>query len=468
MNDFSATDYTDKVALFWRNYQKTLEKHKISERAQWWYVRYVEAYLKHYDSVRLRTHSPEHLASYFKRIGQQPGLEGWRFVQMIDALQLLFCHHIESGCCNDFDWAYWKTTARSLDLDHPTLAREVAAADDPNLLMPAGNSLLSGFYQHFPDLYKRYVIAIRLRGMAIRTEQTYGEWIARFLAFHHWISVESLDADAVSRYLEYLAVQRNVSASTQNLALNALVFLFREIEGKNIDGMEGFVRARPKRKLPTILSVVEVKSLLDEMSDKPRLMTSLLYGTGMRLMECMRLRVMDLDFAYQQITIRDGKGGKDRVVPLPNSLISQIKNQLDEVKEIHDQDLAGGFGLVYLPHALARKYPNAGRELRWQYLFPATRLSTDRRSGLTRRHHLHESVLQKAVKRAATQVNINKRVTCHTFRHSFATHLLENGYDIRTVQELLGHSNVATTEIYTHVLQRGGKGVRSPVDLLAP
>ncbi|RDH88015.1 MAG: hypothetical protein DIZ78_02330 [endosymbiont of Escarpia spicata] len=170
MNDHSSTDYTDKVALFWRNYQKILEKHKISERAQSWYMRYVEAYLKHYDSVRLRTHSPEHLAAYFKRIGQQPGLEGWRFSQMIDALQLLFCHHVKSGCCNDFDWAYWKTTAKSLDLDHPTLAREVAAVDDPKLLIPVGNSLLSGFYLHFPDLYKRYVITIRLRGMAIRTE----------------------------------------------------------------------------------------------------------------------------------------------------------------------------------------------------------------------------------------------------------------------------------------------------------
>ena len=230
--------------------------------------------------------------------------------------------------------------------------------------------------------------------------------------------------------------------------------------------MGGFVRAKRPKKLPVVLTQNEVQRLLGRMTGRQKIMASLLYGTGMRLMDCVRLRVQDVDFEYRQIVIRDGKGKKDRVVPLPERMIDVIKAHLKKVHKLHLDDLEKGHGEVYLPNALARKYPNAAREWGWQYVFPSGRLSVDPRTSKVRRHHIHENTLQKAVKKASTSIGITKRVNCHAMRHSFATHLLENGYDIRTVQELLGHADVSTTMIYTHVLNRGGKGVRSPLDSL--
>ncbi len=245
-----------------------------------------------------------------------------------------------------------------------------------------------------------------------------------------------------------------------------MAFLYRDVLEQPLGKIPGYVRAKRPQQLPTVLAPAEVGALLDRLQGTTRLMAALLYGTGMRLTECVRLRVKDVDFSYRQITVRQGKGGKDRVVPLPDRLAAGLREQLAAVASTHAEDLHRGFGSVCLPTALARKYPNAAREPGWQYLFPSGRLSVDPRSGQTRRHHVDESGLQKAVKLPAAQAGIRKRVSCHTFRHSFATHLLEDGYDIRTVQELLGHADVTTTMIYTHVLQRGGKGVRSPVDLL--
>jgi integron integrase len=255
-----------------------------------------------------------------------------------------------------------------------------------------------------------------------------------------------------------------VAASTQNQARSALLFLYREVLDISLDAPRDVVLAKAPQRLATVLTKAEVQAVLRELAEPYRLMAQLLYGSGLRLMECVRLRVKDLDFDRHELTVRDGKGEKDRVTMLPERLSAPLQLQLQIVKRWHDSDLERGYGMVYLPFALERKYPNASREWGWQYLFPANRLSKDPRSGTLRRHHLDESGLQKAVKAAVKVAGITKPASCHTFRHSFATHLLEHGYDIRTVQELLGHADVRTTMIYTHVLNRGGKGVRSPLD----
>jgi integron integrase len=313
---------------------------------------------------------------------------------------------------------------------------------------------------------ERLVTVIRQRNYAIRTEEAYQSWAVRYLAFIGDRDPRAAGVAEVVSFLETLAVQRNVAASTQNQALNALVFLYGQVLEQPLGDMGTFQRAKRPRRLPVVLTRVEVARLLGQMEGTYHLMASLLYGTGMRLMECLRLRVKDLDFEYRQILVREGKGQKDRVVPLPEKLGEALQAHLERVKALHEKDLQGGYGEVYLPFALAQKYPNAPKEWGWQYVFPSGKLSVDPRGGTTRRHHLHENSLQKAVKQAAMAAHLAKPVNCHALRHSFATHLLESGYDIRTVQELLGHADVSTTMIYTHVLNRGGKGVRSPLDVL--
>ncbi|OQX30193.1 MAG: integrase [Candidatus Sedimenticola endophacoides] len=269
-----------------------------------------------------------------------------------------------------------------------------------------------------------------------------------------------------SPFLEYLAVQRKVSGATQGLALNALVFFYSKILENPLGDIGPFKRPKHPRRIPTVLGQEEVAAIFSHIGGMKLLMLRLMYGTGMRVMECVRLRIMDLDFSYRQINVRMAKGKKDRVVPMPEVLVDMLQQQIRWVQRQHEQDLADGFGRVMIPEALARKYPMAETEFRWQYLFPASRIARDPRTGVMRRHHIHQTVLQKAVRRASGEAGIAKRVTTHTLRHSFATHLLESGADIRTVQELLGHSDVSTTMIYTHVVGRGGKGVRSPLDHL--
>jgi integron integrase len=305
---------------------------------------------------------------------------------------------------------------------------------------------------------------IRLRQYSIRTEKSYLDWVARFLAFHRFRDPMTLGGEAVKAYLEYLVERRNVAASTQNQALNALVFLYEHVLQQPVGELGQFLRAKKPKRLPTVLTRSEVERLLKHMDGVPKLMAGLLYGSGLRLMECARLRVKDVDFERRQIMVRQGKGRKDRLTMLAERFADRLQEHLEVVRERHILDLANGFGEVYIDSALARKVPSAGRQWVWQYVFPASQLATDPRGGVMRRHHLHESVLQKAVKLAARQAGIAKYVTCHTLRHSFATHLLESGSDIRTVQELLGHSNVNTTMIYTHVLNRPGMVVKSPVD----
>ena len=309
---------------------------------------------------------------------------------------------------------------------------------------------------------------IRLLHYSYRTEQSYLEWIKQYILFHQKRHPAEMGATEVSQFLTHLAVNRRVAASTQNQALAALLFLYRRVLKQDLPWLDNVERAKRPARLPVVLTKAEVKLVLSNLQQQSWLMASLLYGSGLRLNECLRLRVKDLDFSYQQIVVRDAKGNKDRVTVLPATLTESLQAQLELAKSVHQRDLAAGFGEVGLPFALAQKYPNAQWEWRWQFVFPAATISKDPRSGSKRRHHVGEWVLQQAVKSATRLSEIDKPVSCHTFRHSFATHLLEDGYDIRTVQELLGHKDVRTTMIYTHVLNRGGRGVRSPLDACPP
>jgi len=302
------------------------------------------------------------------------------------------------------------------------------------------------------------------RHYSIRTEEAYLHWIRNFILFHNKKHPIDLNEKHISEYLSYLAVQKNVAASTQNQAMSAILYLYREVLKTNLDDLPEIKCAKKPAKLPLVFSKNEIKLLFLVIDEKYRLMAGLLYGSGLRLMECLRLRIKDIDFDYKQIQVRDGKGSKDRITTMPQSIISALKTHLERVKHIHKNDLQEGYGGVYLPFALQRKYPNANKEWGWQYVFPSEKRSIDPRSDLERRHHLDEAVLQRAVKKAIRKAHINKPGSCHTLRHSFATHLLEDGYDIRTVQELLGHNDVRTTMIYTHVLKKGGLVVKSPFD----
>jgi len=317
-----------------------------------------------------------------------------------------------------------------------------------------------------PKLLDQVRNKIRLKHYRIRTEQAYVDWIRRFILFHNKRHPVEMGATEVEAFLTHLAVVGKVAASTQNQARSALLFLYKEVIGQELPWMDDITSAQRPQRLPVVLTVSEVKSILDRLPGTHQLLARLLYGAGMRLMEGFRLRVKDLDFDQHQILIRDGKGFKDRITMLPATLIEPLQQHLLRVKALHDADLQQGYGSVYLPNALERKYPNAQHEWHWQYVFPSRNLSVDPRSGVTRRHHADEKGLQRAMQQAARDIGLTKHATPHVLRHSFATHLLQSGYDIRTIQELLGHKDVNTTMIYTHVLNRGGRGVASPLDQL--
>ncbi len=305
--------------------------------------------------------------------------------------------------------------------------------------------------------------AIRVRHYSIRTEQAYLDWIKRFIWFHDKRHPNTMGGEEVTQFLTFLAVKKNVAPSTQNQALNALNFMYKTVLDRPLGDITGLVRAKKPAKLPTVLTLDEVRGLLKHLNGLHWLAACLLYGSGLRLMECLRLRVMDLDFTHRAIMIINGKGAKDRVVTLADELIVPLQRHLEYVKNIHEKDLSDGYGAVYLPYALERKYPNAARQWGWQYVFPSPHRSNDPRANVIRRHHMNESSLQRAIKIAVRKAGIEKPASCHTLRHSFATHLLERGMDIRTVQEQLGHKDVRTTQIYTHVLNRGGNAVKSPL-----
>jgi len=315
-----------------------------------------------------------------------------------------------------------------------------------------------------PKLLDQVRNVIRRKHYSIRTEQAYIDWIKRFIIYHGKRHPGEMAEEEVAEFLTHLARDLNVAASTQNQALSALLFLYKEVLKQEIGWLEKVERAKKPLKLPVVLSRGEVKQIFARLHGVPKLMAGLLYGSGLRLMECVRLRIKDIDFALAQITVRDAKGGKDRITMLALNMSDPLRRHLSRVKAQHDQDLEDGFGSVHLPFALARKLPKAAREWAWQYVFPSSRLSSDPRTGKKQRHHIAEGILQIALKRAVDAAGIVKRANCHSLRHSFATHLLSKGYDIRTVQELLGHKDVSTTMIYTHVLNKPGLGVKSPLD----
>jgi len=305
--------------------------------------------------------------------------------------------------------------------------------------------------------------ATRLKHYSIRTEQAYADWVKRYVLFHNKQHPKHLGKHEVTEFLSYLAIERNIAPNTQSQAFNALLFLYKHVLNQPLDSITDFVRPKKKQKLPVVLTQAEVRSILKKLNGSYWLAACLLYGSGLRLMECMRLRVMNIDFEHKALFILNAKGGKDRIVTLSDELIIPLTRHLEHVKMLHQKDLEDGFGEVYLPHALERKYPHAPSEWGWQYVFPASRRSIDPRTGIERRHHFNEQALQRKIRYAIKSAGINKAASCHTLRHSFATHLLERGMDIRTVQEQLGHKDIRTTQIYTHVLNRGGNAVLSPL-----
>lgn len=405
------------------------------------------------------------ISDILNELGRDRTLGGWQFGQLADAVRIFLAKVYQSPAASHVDWSYWTSSSRTVSGDHASTAREHTPDELVFLKISKSTSTYATIRKQHRELIIRLVTEIRARGYAYRTEEAYEQWAVRFIAFCNGQSPEITGADDVSRYLHELVVKGNVSASTQNQALNALIFLYKNVLNAPLGQLEDFARSKRKKIVPVVMSRVEVKAVLAELGGWQREVASLLYGTGMRVMEALTLRVKDVDFDYDRIHVCQAKGKKDRYVPLPKSLTERLQEQIRYVKAVHEKDLEDGYGEVMLPEALSRKYSGAAKELRWQFLYPSGRLSVDPRSGSIRRHHMHESGLQRSVKKAAKCAGIDKRVGCHTFRHSFATHLLESNHDIRTVQELLGHSDVSTTMIYTHVLNRPGVSVSSPLDL---
>lgn len=458
--DTSKISSDPRIEAFWSKYQELIKLFRIPERSWPWYRRHVQTFIDGHPGVRLQNQGPDELTSWFTRVGREAHLTDWQYRQKVDALRLLFCHLLKAPWSGEFDWDYWVNGAEPLDSEHPTVARtyenlEAEAKKASNLLA-----------RLHPEVFRKYLAAIRVPDYSINTEKSYLSWINRFLRFHHSLVPEACAEREVASFLEYLAVQRKVSAATQAQGLNALVFFFARVLEQPLGEIGPFKRSSRPVRVPTVLSPGEVSSIFAEITGVMQLIVRLMYGTGMRVAECIRLRVLDVDFAYQQITVRASKGKKDRVVPLPQSLASELHAQIRRISEQHERDVENGSCGAFIPLSLSRKFPNAEREVRWQYVFPATRLAQDPRSGKLRRHHIHQTAVQKHIRKAAINAGVTKRVTTHTLRHSFATHLLASGSDIRTVQEVLGHADVSTTMIYTHVLNRGGNAVKSPLDSL--
>jgi integron integrase len=455
-----ASSENPRIKLFWEWYFETLRLFRIPDRSFPWYRKHIEAFIECTPDIPLTKRNSASIEQWLNQTGRNEKLSDWQFRQQVDALRLLFCHRLKSPWAADFDWAYWSSGAKRLEAGHVTTARTYELIDE------AVNNPTNYLGELFPEIFRRFLVAIRIPEYSINTEKSYLGWINRFLRFHQGFLPHHLSEPEMASFLEHLTMKRKVAGATQSLALNALVFFFARVLEKPLGHIGSYQRSTRPRNLPTVLSPTEINSLFTRTTGLRGLVGRLMYGTGMRVMEWVRLRILDIDFSYQQIVVRAGKGRKDRVVPMPDVLIDNLHNQILKVQTQHDEDSRAGFGTVFMPTALARKYPNAENELGWQFLFPASRLALDPRSKVMRRHHIHQSSIQRMIKKAATSAGIIKRVTSHTLRHSFATHLLESGTDIRTVQELLGHADVSTTMIYTHVLGRGGRDVRSPLDVL--
>ena len=441
---------------FWSDYAVVVDSQGVPKYTIKWYVKWAEDFAKSLKGRPLPNRTAVEVKAYLENLARRNGVEEWQVAQARDALVILYKVFL------GVEWA------RSIERRAVSSKRSAVSGRQ------RGRRPGRRFRDHadggaaearFGEDFKRLRTELRLRHYSIRTEETYTNWAQRFINFHGLRAPRELGGEDVRKYLEYLAVERKVSLSTQRQALNALVFFYDEALKEPLGLIGDFTMARKSKRLPVVLTRAEKDRLFQHLNEPYSLMAGLLYGGGLQLMECIRLRVKDLEFEKNQIMIRDGKGKKDRVTTLPEKYQAGLKKHLEKVKAIHDGDLEMGFGETYIPPALERKYINAAREWGWQYVFPSSRLSVDPRSGKVRRHHAHPTALQKAVKKAAMEARLTKQVSCHALRHSFATHLLEAGYDIRTVQELLGHSDVSTTMIYTHVLNRPGLAVKSPADL---
>ena len=448
------------IDRFWNRYFEILRLFCVPKRSLPWYQKHIQTFIDDHPSTRLQEHTPESLQCYLERVGKNEQITDWVFRQKVDALRLLYCHMLRLSWAKSFDWDIWSTEARSIGMDHPDVAHNYAMIDK------SVEETQNYLGKRFPDIYRKFLVAVRMPDYSTSTEKSYLSWIIRFLHFHPERDPYYCSEPDVASFLEHLAIKRKVAGATQAQALNALVFFYSRVLGQPLGEIGTYKRPKRPKRIPTVLSTSEIQSIFSHLSGMNGLMIRLMYGTGMRVMECVRLRILDLDFEYRNIVIRQGKGKKDRTVPMPDLLTPHLKSQIRFVEQQHAQDIAAGCGTAYIPEALSRKYPNAKHELRWRFIFPASRLAQDPRSDVVRRHHIHKTVIQKAIKQATAQAGITKRVTSHTMRHSFATHLLEAGADIRTVQELLGHSDVSTTMIYTHVIGRGSQGVRSPLDQL--
>jgi integron integrase len=457
--------HNEKIKAFWLRYSRILSSRGIKPPFIGWYVIRAQQYVSAHSKVRLHEQTPQMLDDWFTELGRNFDLQTWQFKQAVQALQALFAYALKLQWASDYPWRH-RISDYQLRFDqHETELIQAESRQTGSTLFIKKRSPGS-LLQRYHDALEPMIRCIRLKHYSIRTEQAYTQWVARFLAFHSTLEISTLNGEHVVKYLEHLVIRRNVSANTQKQCLNAIVFYFRYVLNKEIGSIGDFVRSKRPKRLPVVLTKAEVGQIIDQLPGVYQLMTRLLYGSGLRLMECVRLRVKDIDFGYRQIIVRNGKGKKDRVVPLPISLVDDLQKQIGYVSKLHNKDSKRGFGEVELPLALARKYSNAPLELKWKFVFPSRQLSADPHSGKVRRHHIHESGLQNHIRKASRSIGINKQVSCHSFRHSFATHLLEGGADIRTVQELLGHADVSTTMIYTHVLNLGGLGVVSPLDNL--
>jgi len=434
----------ERVKQFWDAYRACVEEHHIPPQRSGYYVRWVREFIDFQPETKLRDRSATDIETFLKFLAEQAGAADWQAKQAAYALRLLYEQFLPN----------YRPDAPD---GQPKVAESKTFRDR---ILPGEAERRHG------ALLQQLRTVVRELHYSYKTETAYLEWVRRFLAFHDYADPRQLaPATAVREYLDYLAGVRYVAASTQNQALSALVFLYGQVLRVPVGDLGDFQRAKRPRRVPEVMTRSEVQSLLDQLAGTTKLMALLMYGGGLRLNECQQLRVKDVDVERRQITVREGKGQKDRVTVLPEKAVAPMQAHLASVKTLHDRDLAAGHGDVFIWPALARKYPSAAKEWGWQFVFPARAFSTDPRSGAVRRHHQHESLIQKAVKVAARKAGIVRPVGCHTLRHSFATHLLEAGSDIRTVQELLGHANVETTMIYTHVLNRPGVApVRSPLD----
>ncbi|MBI5741158.1 MAG: integron integrase [Nitrospirae bacterium] len=439
---------------FWTDYSKLVIKSGVLQKNVKWHIHWLQEFADFIKGKSLRACAVEDARRFLAYLSGKNRIQDWQVEQAKNALLIVY---------RDMFNASWSSQIAdmSFKITHSEIKQAGRECEDIHFQDELPPPEIISAYQ---GIFEKLRTEIRYRHYSIRTEKTYEQWILRFLHYHKQKPAEQILAADVKSYLDYLAETRNVAASTQNQALNAIVFLYEQVLDRKIGEIGDFIRAKRPKRLPVVLTRDEVNRLLDNLPDTCALMAGLLYGSGLRLMECIRLRTKDIDFEQRQVLVRDGKGQKDRITMLPRRFHDQLKEQIAYAKKLHEKDLSDGYGDTYIWPSLARKYKNASREWIWQYVFPADRLSVDPRTKEVRRHHIHETVLQRAVNKAASKTGLTKKVSCHTLRHSFATHLLEGGYDIRTVQVLLGHSDVSTTMIYTHVLNTPGLAVRSPVD----